>query len=182
MVVKALTMIGFRQHQLLVAAQLAGVMVVCGLAYWMGPGWFSVPGDTSTTGRIEFLAPWLLIPALAVFACTLVTMCYRYFSPDSIDGTPRPESRFLEINLRVTQNTLEQAFLAAVAWFGLAMTLVPERLTLIPVLAVLFAAGRLTFWIGYHFSPKARAFGFGLTALPTAIALLFLGWRMLIAA
>ena len=100
---------------------------------------------------------------------------------DRIDGTPRPVSRFLQINLRVTRNTLEQAFLAVITWLGLAMTLPAERLTLIPVLAILFAAGRLAFWIGYQVSPAARAFGFGLTALPTAIALIVLAWQILFA-
>jgi hypothetical protein len=46
-------------------------------------------------------------------------------------------------------------------------------------LAVLFAVGRFLFWIGYQIHPIARAIGFGLTAVPTAIAIVWLAWRVL---
>jgi hypothetical protein len=42
-----------------------------------------------------------------------------------------------------------------------------EKLVLIPAMALLFMAGRLTFWIGYLMRPVARAFGMILTAPPT---------------
>jgi hypothetical protein len=104
-------------------------------------------------------------------------MSVRFVSGDAIDGTRTPVSKFMEINLRVTQNTLEQVVLATIAWVGLALTLPSERLGLIPVLAVLFAIGRLLFWIGYQVVPIARALGFGLTAVPTAVAMIWLAWQ-----
>ncbi|MDX1554689.1 MAG: MAPEG family protein [Xanthomonadales bacterium] len=155
--------------------QIALVMLICALAYRYGPGVAPQPADTGFEGRLAFVGVWLLVPALAVLAFTIVTMLYRLFSPDAIAGTRRPASRYLEINIRVTQNTLEQAFLAAVAWFGLALALPAGQLALIPVLAVLFGVGRILFWVGYQLDPAWRAIGFGLTALPTAIALLWLG-------
>jgi hypothetical protein len=104
-------------------------------------------------------------------------MSTRFLSPDAFDGTRTPKSRFMEINIRVTQNTLEQVVLAVIAWVGLAFTLAPERLGILPVLASLFGVGRLLFWVGYQIAPIARAIGFGLTAVPTAVAMLWLAWR-----
>lgn len=169
-------MSAFRRNQILIVLQITLVVVICILAYQHGPDAAPQPRDSSLEGRLAFLAIWLLVPALAVFACTLITMLFRLFSRDAIDGTRRPQSRFLEINLRVTQNTVEQAFLAGLAWLGLTFALPQSQLSLIPVLAALFAAGRLLFWVGYQIDPVWRAIGFGLTALPTAVALLWLAW------
>ncbi len=167
----------FRGKQALIMLQILLVVLICLLAYVYGPRWAPQPDGAGVESRLEFLAVWLLIPAFAVFACTLVTMLHRLFSPQAIDGTRRPESRFLEINLRVTQNTVEQSFLAAAAWVGLAFALPAERLALIPVLAILFLTGRILFWLGYQVAPAWRATGFGLSALPTAVALLWLAWH-----
>lgn len=169
-------MIGFHGRQVLVAVQIVLALLICGLVYWFSPSLAPGPVDSSFGGRMQFLAPWLLIPALAVLACTIVTMLCRFFQADAFDGTRRPASSFLEINLRVTQNTLEQAFLAIAAWAGLALTLPASRLTLIPALAILFGIGRLLFWIGYQIDPAWRAIGFALTALPTMVALFWLAW------
>ena len=41
------------------------------------------------------------------------------------------------------------------------------------------AVGRILFWIGYQIHPVARAIGFGLTAVPTAVAIVWLTWRLI---
>jgi hypothetical protein len=130
-------------------------------------------------GRLVFAAQWLIVPGLMLLASVMVTMFTRFVSRDAFDGTRTPGSRFLEINIRVTQNTLEQVVLAAIAWIGLALALPAERLGVIPVLAALFAVGRILFWVGYQIDPVARAIGFGLTLVPTAVALIWLAWRVI---
>jgi len=44
-----------------------------------------------------------------------------------------------------------------------------EILILAPlvILTILFVLGRALFWLGYHFNPYVRAFGFGITFYPT---------------
>ena len=68
--------------------------------------------------------------------------------------------------------------LAAIAWTGLSLNLAPQNLSLIATLAALFAVGRAAFWAGYVYAPWARAFGLGLTAYPTFLALVWLAIRL----
>jgi hypothetical protein len=114
-----------------------------------------------------------------LFAGVVFTANRRFFSPQAIDGERHVENDSFEINLRYNQNTLEQLVLAAIAWTGLALMLPAEQLGIIPRLAVLFGVGRIAFWLGYLYAPWARAFGMGVTAYPTFVALVWLAVRVL---
>ena len=124
--------------------------------------------------RLAYAARWLLAPGICLLAGIGVAGNWRFFSDDLINGERTGVAWAMEVNLRYNQNTLEQTVLAAVAWAGLALTLAPQDLRLIPALAGLFVAGRAAFWIGYLLAPWARAFGFGLTFYPTAVSLIWL--------
>lgn len=167
----------FFRRQVIGLIQIALVWLICGLAFLYGPAVAPRPEIADIPARLAFAAQWLLVPGLTLLLCIVVTMSTRFLTQDAFDGTRTPASRFMEINLRVTQNTLEQVVLAVIAWVGLALALAPDRLGLIPVLAALFAIGRILFWVGYQMDPLARAVGFGLTAVPNAVALLWLAWR-----
>jgi hypothetical protein len=130
--------------------------------------------DPGTAERLALAWRWMLAPALTLLAGIGLTANRRFFSPQQIDGGEAPAGSAFDINLRYNRNTLEQTVLAAVAWSGLALTLRPQDLSLIPALAGLFVAGRITFWLGYLYAPWARAFGLGLTFYPTAVALVWL--------
>ena len=167
----------FFRRQIVALVQIAFVWLTCGLAFVYGVPLAPRPEVSDSLGRLVFAAQWLVVPGLMLLVCVLLTMSTRFVSQDAFDGTRTPSSRFMEINLRVTQNTLEQVVLAAIAWIGLSLALPAERLGAIPVLAALFAVGRILFWVGYQINPLARAIGFGLTAVPTAVAILWLAWR-----
>ena len=169
----------FFRRQLVALLQIAFVWLACGLAFVYGVPRAPRPETSDALGRLVFAVQWLVVPGLILLVCTIVTMSTRFVSQDAFDGTRTPESRFMEINLRVTQNTLEQVVLAAIAWIGLALALPAEQLGAIPVLAALFLVGRALFWVGYQINPLARAVGFGLTAVPTAVAILWLAWQAL---
>ncbi len=140
---------------------------------------FAPPAGDDDGARLAYVARWMLVPALCLLAGIGMTANRRFFSDDGIDGSRKPDSRSLEINLRYNQNTLEQTMLAAVAWSGLALALPHERLSLIAMLAVVFALGRVAFWLGYLIAPWARAFGFALTFYPTVAVYAWLLWRTL---
>jgi hypothetical protein len=125
----------------------------------------TLPAD-DTASRLAYVAHWLILPGLTLLA-GIIAAGRRGFFPDAIDGTRTPASHSLEINLRYNQNTLEQTVLAAIAWTALAPLLTRDELVLIPMLASLFALGRIAFWIGYLLHPLARAFGMVMTVLPT---------------
>jgi hypothetical protein len=140
---------------------------------------FPTPTGDDEAARLAFAARWMLVPGLCLLAGIAITANRRFFSTDGIDGSPAPQSNALQINLRYNQNTLEQTVLAAVAWSGLALALPHERLGLIPLLAIFFATGRATFWIGYLIAPWARAFGLAMTFYPTVAAFIWLAARAL---
>ena len=94
---------------------------------------------------------------------------YRFFSADDIHGgasnSATANARRLQAML---QNTLEQAFLAVVA-YGVWIALSDVRLGVLPALfALYFSAGRILFFRGYAGGAAARALGFALTFYPSA--------------
>ncbi|MBL6938899.1 MAG: MAPEG family protein [Alphaproteobacteria bacterium] len=166
------------RKQFLVAAGIAAGVLVLLLLYGSGVALrFPTPPGDDEAARLAFAARWMLAPALCLFAGVAMTASRRFFIEDAIDGSRVPQSPGLQINLRYNQNTLEQTVLAAIAWSGLALALPHEKLGLIPLLAIFFATGRATFWIGYLVAPWARAFGLVLTFYPTAAALIWLAIR-----
>jgi hypothetical protein len=167
----------FRQKPLkILGGMLVAVAVGVFVAFFVG--WGSPdPLPQNVAERLAFAARWLLLPGLALFVGIGLTANRRFLSPDAIDGQKPIENNSFEINLRYNQNTLEQVVLAAIAWIGLALVLPAEQLGIIPRIAILFAVGRATFWIGYLYAPWARAFGMGLTAYPTFAVLIFLAWK-----
>ncbi len=134
------------------------------------------PAADDTATRLAFALHWLLVPGLTLLIGVIVAS-RRGFYQDAIDGTRTPASHALEIGLRYNQNTLEQTVLAAIAWTGLALALPHAWLVLVPGMAVLFAVGRATFWVGYLIYPIDRAFGMVLTIVPTLGAYGWLAWR-----
>jgi hypothetical protein len=166
-------------NQVLVAVGMAiAAVVVC--LVWAGPLHPHVVLPLDDPGsRLAFVAKWLLVPGFTLLAGIGMAASRRFFSADAMDGTRKPESPTLEINLRYNQNTLEQTVLVIIAWPLLALLLPAGQLSLVPVLAVLFGFGRAAFWIGYLIAPWARAFGFGLTFYPTAAAYVWLAVLLL---
>jgi hypothetical protein len=161
----------FRQKQLagaagaLAAAAVVGLTLVFGQTLARG---FPLPADDAAS-RLAFVAQWLVWPGLALLI-GVQAAARRGFYPEAIDGTRAPANHALEINLRYNTNTVEQILLATIAWTALAVTLPVRDLVAIPLLAILFVAGRATFWIGYLIHPMGRAFGMTLTAVPTLLA------------
>jgi len=163
------------RKQLLIALGIFAAMIVTLAAAWAGLG--NAPVDeVSTAERLALAARWLLVPALCLMVGVGAAASRRFLSAAMIDGARSSDDPVFDINLRYNLNTVEQLCLAAIAWIGLVLVLaLPARdLSLIPVLAGLFAAGRFTFWVGYLAAPWARAFGMAVTLLPTAAALVWL--------
>ena len=167
------------RKQLLVGV---GIILAIVLLVLIGGGTIALPANPlladDAAARLAFAAKWLLVPGFCLLAGIGMLASRRFFSSDAIDGTRAPQSSALEINLRYNQNTLEQTALVVIAWPLLALWLPAPQLGLIPVLAALFAAGRIAFWIGYLIAPWARAFGFALTFYPTVAVYVWLALRV----
>jgi len=165
------------QKQLMGGAGAAGAIAVV-LACWANApvllSGITLPAD-DTASRLAFAVGWLLVPGWCLLA-GVFGASRRGFYGDAIEGTRTPSARTLEVNLRYNQNTIEQTILATIAWLGLAITAPHDQLILIAGMAILFAVGRVTFWIGYLIHPMARTFGMTLTVIPTIIAFAALTW------
>ncbi|MBB3892907.1 hypothetical protein GGQ61_003645 [Phenylobacterium haematophilum] len=86
----------------------------------------------------------------------------------------RPSAR-LAVPAAFLQNTLEQAFVAALGMLALATTRGEAALAYIVGAVVLVSVGRITFLRGYPHGAGGRAFGIATTTLPTIGAY---GWAI----
>jgi len=122
------------------------------------------PGGIEISWRLEYALKCDVFAALCLLAGVAMIANRRFFIADAIEGGPSPS---IEVDRRYLQNTLEQLVLAIVAHLALVTIVAPESVRAVAVLVMLFVIGRVTFWIGYHRSGSARAFGFATTFYPT---------------
>ncbi len=122
------------------------------------------PGGIDTVWRLVYALKCEVFAALCLLAGVALIANRRFFIADAIEGGESPS---IEIDRRYVQNTLEQLVLAIVAHLALVTIVAPESIRAVAVLVMLFVIGRVTFWIGYHYSGPARAFGFATTFYPT---------------
>lgn len=121
---------------------------------------------------LPFPANFVLIyasffPGLVLLAMVGRLAARRFFDDDAIDGDEFLPGSGGDIDVRVLNNTTEQCLLAALIW---PMALIQLGGATVLVMALAFAVARLAFWIGYHWSPPLRAFGFAATFYPTVLA------------
>jgi hypothetical protein len=86
------------------------------------------------------------------------------FLSHAIDPTKHAESRSMEINGRVADNTLQQNFLFAIASLALSTVVPLTHVQIVWACAIVFAAARAGFWLGYRLNPLYRAPGMSATA------------------
>jgi hypothetical protein len=87
----------------------------------------------------------------------------RFFS-HAIDPTKHAESRSMEIDGRVADNTLQQNFIFAIASLALSTVVPLTHLQIVWACAIAFAVARAGFWLGYRLNPLYRAPGMSATA------------------
>ena len=134
------------------------------------------PGEIGIDLRLEYALKWEAIAALCLLAGVGFIASRRFFIPEAISGNPVAA---IDIDRRYVQNTLEQLVLAFVAHLALVLIVPADSIRVIAVLVMLFVFGRLMFWIGYHVSGSARAFGFATTFYPTVAVYVFVTSRIL---
>jgi MAPEG family len=104
------------------------------------------------------------IVALVPLFVMLAAIGNSRFLSEAIDPTRRAESRSMEIDGRVADNTLQQNFVFAVASLALS-TIVPlHHLQVVWACAIVFVVARAAFWLGYRINPLYRAPGMSATA------------------
>jgi hypothetical protein len=97
----------------------------------------------------------------------------------SIDPTLQKESRGIQINGRVVENTLQQFLMFLVGTLALSVSLTAEQMRAIPAVVVVFVVTRIAFWVGYRIHPLYRAFGMAATGYLNVGILAFALWNIL---
>lgn len=102
--------------------------------------------------------------AILPFFIMMITVGNKRFLSEAIDPTRHAESAAMEIDGRVTDNTLQQNFVFLVASLTASTVLPFTHLHVIWAAAIWFVIARIVFWIGYRIDPLYRAPGMSATA------------------
>ena len=129
--------------------------------------------------RLQFTIQCDVFATLMLLFGIALVANQRFFSPSAISGDTSETDESIIINVRYIQNTIEQIILLFITHITLAIVLTSVEMRLIPILVSLFIWGRIFFWVGYHYNPISRAFGFATTFYPTAIALIYCCYRVI---
>lgn len=164
-----------REQKAVAVGAVSGVIAMLVAVWALSKAVVPPPISDLTAERLALAHRWAIPPALLLFAMYATVGNGRFFS-EAIDPTRGKESAKLVINGRVADNTTQQFLLFLVGLLGLAVTLPPHRLALVPALSITFVVMRIAFWIGYRIKPVHRAFGFAATAYMNLIMLLGSIW------
>ncbi len=135
--------------------------------------WHWVPVDWTLGDRIALVIKNAVIAAAPAVLAICIVAAQRLDPSMFVGRVPKPNSP-VDINNRFILNTVEQFILYFIGNAGLALYCPPEEARTLIILTTLFVTGRVLFWVGYHYNPYVRAFGFGLTFYPTVAVYLWL--------
>lgn len=136
-------------------------LVTIGLTLYHGP--LELPPGSS-----PFVLParWVCLSACTLFWAVANVISKRYPVKDRsqsvIDGVDKTDAG-VAMPVAFVSNTVEQLVLHVAGMFGLAATVSPKWLPLIPTTAVLFVVGRIFFYISYSRVPVMRVYAFTFT-------------------
>jgi MAPEG family len=139
--------------------------------------WDWVPTDWTLGDRIALVIKDAVVAIMPAVLAICIVAAQRLDPSMWVGRTAKPNSA-LDINTRFILNTFEQFILYFIGNAGMALYCPPEEARSLIILTVLFLLGRVLFWIGYHYNPFVRAFGFGITFYPTVAVFLWLILRM----
>jgi hypothetical protein len=139
--------------------------------------WHWVPTDWTLGDRIALVIKDAVIAILPAVLAICIVAAQRLDPSMWVGRTAKPNSA-LDINTRFILNTFEQFIAYFIGNAGMALYCPPEEARSLIILTGLFLLGRVLFWVGYHYNPYVRAFGFGITFYPTVGVYIWLILRM----
>src|SRR6185369_6703880 len=153
-----------RKEQKIVAIGAASGVAIMALSVWALTRALPAPVIVDILGERLSYALRANVVALVPFFVMLITVGNSRFLSEAIDPTRHAESRSMEIDGRVADNTLQQNFVFAIASLALS-TIVPlKHLQVVWACAIVFVVARAVFWLGYRINPLYRAPGMSATA------------------
>ena len=153
-----------KSEQRIVAIGAASGVILMLASLWILAKGLPTPAIAGTlVERLAYALQANVFATLPLFIM-IATVGNSRFLSEAIDPTRHAESRSMEIDGRVVDNTLQQNFIFAIASLTLS-TIVPlQHLQIVWACAIVFVVARACFWIGYRFNPLYRAPGMSATA------------------
>ena len=153
-----------KTEQKIIAVGAASGVVLMALSVWILTRLLPQPLIPDAVAERLAYALKANIVALVPLFVMLATIANSRFLSDAIDPTRRAESRSMEIDGRVADNTLEQNFVFVVASLALSTVVPLPYLQVVWSCAIVFVVARSAFWLGYRINPLYRAPGMSATA------------------
>ena len=167
-----------KAEQKIVAVGAASGVIAMALGVWFLTNALPAPGIADTLSERLAYALKANIVAIVPFVIMVITVANSRFLSEAIDPTRRAESRSMEIDGRVVDNTLQQNFVFAIASLALSTTVPLHRLQVIWACVIVFVVARGIFWLGYRINPLYRAPGMSATAYLNLGMILYLLFHM----
>jgi len=121
----------------------------------------------SQQDRLVFALRLQALPLLTLLISVINVGVARCRSSGAKNPLTAGSDHAIALPLKMNQNTIEQFLLHLGNQIILATYLPEDKLKLLPLLAIYFFVGRLTFMIGYSINHNYRSFGFIMTFIPT---------------
>jgi hypothetical protein len=167
-----------RAEQRIVAIGAASGIVAMIVAVWLLTLALPAPRILDAIGPRLGYALGANVLALVPFFVMLIVVGNARFLSDAIDPTRNAETRSMDIDGRVADNTLQQNFVFAVASLALAAVVPLRSLQVVWACAIWFVVARALFWIGYRINPLYRAPGMSGTAYMNLFIILYVLYRL----
>jgi hypothetical protein len=153
-----------KPEQKIVAVGAASGVVLMVIGVWALTNLLPQPAISDTIAERLAYALKANLVAVAPLFVMIITVANSRFLSDAIDPTRRAESRTMQIDGRVVDNTLQQNFVFAVTSLALSTFVPLHSLQVVWACAIVFIVARCAFWFGYRINPLYRAPGMSATA------------------
>ena len=167
-----------RTEQKIVAVGAASEVLVMALSVWLLTTLLPAPQIADAPADRLAYALKANVVALVPFFVMIITIANKRFLSDAIDPTRRAESAEMDIDGRVTENTLQQNFVFAIASLAVSTLVQLQNLQVVWACSIVFVVARSVFWIGYRWHPLYRAPGMSSTAYMNLGMILYVLYRV----
>jgi len=167
-----------KTEQKIVAAGAASGVALMALSVWALTTLLPQPPIAGAIAeRLAYALQANIVAVLPLFVMFIAVGNARFLS-EAIDPTRRAESRSMEIDGRVADNTLQQNFVFVVASLALSTVVPLHQLQAVWACAIVFVVARSAFWLGYRINPLYRAPGMSATAYMNLGMILYVLYRV----
>ena len=167
-----------RDQKIVAIGAASGVAAMIASVFVLYQPWPVNPGLANVSSRLAYTLQANVFAVLPLLIGIMAVGNGRFLS-EAIDPTLQKESRAMQINGRVVENTLQQFLMFLVGTLALSVNLTAEQMRAIPAVVVVFVVARIAFWVGYQIHPLYRAFGMAATGYLNVGILAFALWNVL---